>query len=162
LYHEPNFVHWHDWTINCYVELTGQHRFKDDPEFGNILKRIRQGCPTAEDIATINTRIINGDYPNAPTMADLPNNLAYAVYRNLDRSAIINGVFAEHIKDTHSNDKSIPPPAHTLIIRSDDLSWKINGKQFGALARHILWLQCKDTDITTGYKRKVRSMSTLS
>jgi hypothetical protein len=60
LYHEPSFAPWHDW-INCYVELTGQHHFKDDPEFGNILKRIREGCPTAEDIAMINTHIVNGD-----------------------------------------------------------------------------------------------------
>jgi hypothetical protein len=111
LYHEPSFALWHDW-INCYVELTGQHRFKDDPEFGNILQRIREGCPTAEDIAKINTLIVNGDYPNAPSMADLPNNLAYAVDRDLDRAAINNGIFMEHIKDT------ISPPAHTLIIRS--------------------------------------------
>jgi hypothetical protein len=34
--------------------------------------------------------------------------LAYAVYRNLDRAAINNGIFAEHIKHTHSNDKSNP------------------------------------------------------
>ena len=160
LYHEPNFAPWHDW-INCYVELTGQHRFKDDPEFGNILKRIREGCPTAEDIATINTRIVNGDYPNAPSMADLPNNLAYAVYRNLDRAAINNGIFAEHIKHTHSSDKSNPPPSHTLIIRSDDLTWKANGKQFGALARHILWSQCKDTDITTGFNKSKKYVDTF-
>ena len=152
LYNEPTFAPWHDW-INCYVELTGQHRFKDDPEFGNILKRIREGRPTAEDIAKLNTRIVNGDYPNAPTMADLPHNLAYAVYRNVDRAAINNGIFAEHIRQTHSSDKSVRPPDHTLIIRSDNLTWKTNGKPFGPSARHILWSQCKDTDVTTGGKK---------
>ena len=35
-----------------------EHRFKDDPEFGNILNRIREGCRTAEDIAAINTRTV--------------------------------------------------------------------------------------------------------
>ena len=152
LYNEPTFAPWHDW-INCYVELTGQHRYKDDPEFGNILKRIREGRPTAEDIAKLNTRIVNGDYPNAPTMADLPHNLAYAVYRNVDRAAINNGIFAEHIRQTHSSDKSVRPPDHTLIIRSDNLTWKTNGKPFGPSARHILWSQCKDTDVTTGGKK---------
>jgi hypothetical protein len=96
-------------------------------------------------------------------MADLPNNSAYAVYRNLDRAAINNGIFAEHIKDTHSTDKSVPPPAHTLmIIRSDDLTcWKTNGKQFGALAQHILWSQCKDMDITTGFKKSKKYVNTF-
>jgi hypothetical protein len=129
----------------------------DDPEFGNILKRIREGCPpTAEDIARLNKCIINGDYPNAPTMMEdlVPNNLASTLYRNLDRSAINNGTFAEHIKHTHSTDKSVRTPDHNLIIRLDDLTWKTNGKPFGASARHIVWSQCKDMDtITTGGKK---------
>ena len=83
LYREPSFAPWHEW-INCFVELTGQHRFKNDPEFGRVMKQIHDGCPTAEDIAYLNTRIINGDHPNAPMMEDVPYNVAYAVYKNTD------------------------------------------------------------------------------
>ena len=54
LYHQPNFTPWHDW-INCFIELTGQHRFKENPEFGNVMKRMHDGCPTAEDIALLNS-----------------------------------------------------------------------------------------------------------
>ena len=148
LYNEPNFAPWHDW-INCFIELTGQHRFKNDPEFGRVLKRIREGCPTPEDIAYLNTRIINGDHPHSPTMADVPDNVAYAVYRNLDRVAINNGIFAEHIKRTHSTDKSAPVPCHTLIVRSDDMSWTSNKKSFSAGAKHTVWTECRDTDVIT-------------
>jgi hypothetical protein len=46
-------------------------------------------------------------------MADLQNNWAYAVYRNLDHVAINHGIFGEHIKhSTHSTDKSVWTPDH--------------------------------------------------
>ena len=49
LYYETNFSIWHDW-INCFIELFGQHRFKDDPEFGDIMKCIHDGNATDSDI----------------------------------------------------------------------------------------------------------------
>jgi hypothetical protein len=129
---------------------------KDFPEKVNNygVKQIREGCPTPEDIAYLSTRIINGDHPHAQTMADVPNNVAYTVYHNLDQTAINNGIFAKHIKETHSADKSTPAPKHTLIIRSDDMAWKTNGKPFSACARHTIWTECKDTDVMTGGKTR--------
>ena len=146
LYFETNCPLWHDW-VNCFIELSGQHRFKNDPHFGNIMKRIRDGQPTDADIACLNTRVVGGDHPNSPTKSDLPTDLTYAVYRNQNRLAINNGIFAEHIKTTHSTDPNKPPPLHTLIIRSDDLTWTFNKKQFGPSAMHTLWSGCSDTDI---------------
>jgi hypothetical protein len=130
LYYETNFPIWHDW-INCFIELWGQHRFKDDPEYGNIMKRIRDGEGTENDIARLNTRVIGGEHPDSPTIADLPNNLTYAVFRNQNRSAINNGIFAEHLRKTHSTDPNKPPPFHTMIIRSDDITWASNKKKLG-------------------------------
>jgi hypothetical protein len=76
------------------------------------------------------------------------------VYWNPDHAAIKeNGIFAEHIKQTHSTYKSVWTPDHTLIIRLDNLTWKTNGKPFGPSAWHIVWLQCKDTDVTMGGKK---------
>ena len=127
LYYETNFPLWHDW-VNCYIELLVQHRFKNDLHFGNIMKRMRNGNLTEDDIACLNTRVVGGNHPNAPKLTDLPTNLKYAVYRNKNRSAINNGVFAEHISKTHSKNPNKPPPLHTIIIRSDDLTWKFNKK----------------------------------
>ena len=106
----------------------------------------------ADDINLLNSGVINGNHPNAPTEADLPSNLAYAVYRNIDQVAINNGIFVEHIKRTHSTDRTVLPPDHSLIICLDDLSWHSDGNQFLTSAHHLLWSQCKDTDITVGRK----------
>ena len=41
-------------SINSYVELTGMWRFKDDPAYGQILRRIRTNQHTRFDIDSIN------------------------------------------------------------------------------------------------------------
>jgi len=65
------------------------------------------------------------------------------------RSKINNAIFAEHIRKTHSANPREPMPMHTLVIRSDDLTWKSNQKSFGPTARHSLWSECSDCHIKT-------------
>lgn len=153
LYYESNLALWHDW-INCFIELHGQHRFKQDPQFGRAMGRMQQGIPTLDDIRLINTRVLDGDSKNSPKWTDLPEGLSYAVYRNKNRSAINSGIFAEHLKRTHSTNPSVIPPKHTLVIRSDVLTWKTNKKTFGKTARHTLWSKCSDSDVTTSGEKK--------
>jgi hypothetical protein len=148
LYYETNFSIWHDW-INCFIELLGRHRFKDDPAFGDIMIRLHGGCPTDADIELLNTRVVGSDHPDAPTHSDLPGDLTYAVYQNRNRSAINNAIFAEHIKKTHSTDPNKTPPWHTLIVRSDDITWAFNNQQFEPCTKHILWSECTDIDVKT-------------
>jgi hypothetical protein len=90
---------WHDW-VNCFIELLGQHQSKKDPDYGANLSRIHDGCPTKDDISMLNSRVFNGDHPDAPKTEDLPANLAYAAYQSVDKSAIKNGIFAKHLKKT--------------------------------------------------------------
>ena len=97
LYYETNFALWHD-SVNCFNKLSGQHRFKDDMSFGNIMLRMSEGNPTEADIAVLNTRVVGSDHPDAPTEKDLPSDLTYAVHCNHSRSVINNGIFYEHIK----------------------------------------------------------------
>jgi ATP:corrinoid adenosyltransferase len=97
LYYEINFAMWHD-RVNCFIELTGQHQFKTDPAFGAIMKQVNGGCPTVGNIATLNSRVLNGNHHDAPTTQDLPSDMSFAVYQNADKSAINNSIFAEHIK----------------------------------------------------------------
>jgi hypothetical protein len=75
--------------------------------------------------------------------------MSYAVYQNADKSAINNGIFAEHIKETHLISPSISPPLHTIVIHSDDLMWKSNNKSFGPTARHSMWSGCSNYHIKT-------------
>jgi hypothetical protein len=119
LYYETNFAIWHDW-VNCFIQLTGQHRFKTDPSFGAIMNRIHKGCPTPANIALLNSRVLNGTHPVSPQTKDLPNDVSYTVYQNADKSAINNGVFAEHIK------KHIRPiPVHQFHFTRSLFVWMI-------------------------------------
>jgi hypothetical protein len=52
--------------VNCFIELTGQHGFKNDPEFGAVMKRIQEGCPAEANIAHASSMVI---IKHAPSMA---------------------------------------------------------------------------------------------
>jgi hypothetical protein len=82
-------------SINCYIELQGMHRFIEDPEWGRILKRIRNDEYTQHDIDEINKCVINGPMKDSRTM---PVDVSYCVYGNADRTAINAGVFSNVLK----------------------------------------------------------------
>lgn len=47
------------------------------------------------------------------------------------------------------------PPWHTLIVRSDDITWAFNNQQFEPCTKHILWSECTNIDVKTkGDRRK--------
>jgi hypothetical protein len=50
-------VLWHA-VINSFIELEGKWRFKEDKEWGEILGRLRMSTSTDQDIAVINSRVI--------------------------------------------------------------------------------------------------------
>ena len=100
-------------SVNCAIFLENSHRFKDDPEYGAILGRMRMGKDTKEDREKINTRVI-GKY--GVQVPDVPDP-SYACPTNKERNGISAGVFKNHIIATHplitSNEL---PPDHTLMI----------------------------------------------
>ncbi len=49
--------HWDD-CINTIIILDNVHRFKEDPEYGEMLKRMWNGNLSTEDHKRINTRVI--------------------------------------------------------------------------------------------------------
>ena len=89
--HENIFPEFHG-AVNCYLELEGTHRFADDPEWGMILMRFRNGTLTYEDVIKINTRVFKDE-------SELPANVTYATYRNVDRTSINNGLFQKYCKE---------------------------------------------------------------
>lgn len=76
--------------VNCFLELTGMHRFRKDPEWGELLKKFRDGNVSKHDIDTLNKHIKENNKA-------LPNNLKYATYRNSDRDAINTALFDKAI-----------------------------------------------------------------
>jgi len=97
--------------------------------------------------------VLNGNHPDSPTTDNLPDDLAYAVYTNKNKAAINNGIFAEHIWQTHLTNPNVTPPMHTLVICLDDLTWSSNKKAFGAMARHAMWSGCAECDIKMAGER---------
>lgn len=88
LYEDTALAHWHDW-VNCFIELCGNHRFGDDPKYGEVCKRFRDGEPTDEDFDYMNERVLNVELPDkiwmnpgGPTIAEVPSDTAYAVPTN--------------------------------------------------------------------------------
>ena len=94
----------------------------------------------------INSRVIDN--------ADLiPDDAAYATPTNSNRCAIGNGLFAKHLEASHSPDEAVPPPKHTIVIRSSQLEWKTKEKGEKRLlnprAKFDLWQKCADCDVKT-------------
>ena len=71
---------WHD-AINCFLELKGKHRFKDDTEWGEILLRFREGRPTHQDIIEVNKRVVG-------RRTKIPKNIKYGTRMNKVRDRL--------------------------------------------------------------------------
>jgi hypothetical protein len=76
--------------VNAYIELTGHHRFKDDPAWGELLGRFRIGKPRPEDINLINDTCMVSD------TREVPPNTPIAVYVNRNRDALNSAMFEDY------------------------------------------------------------------
>ena len=135
-------------AINCAVFLNKSHRFSQDPEYGEIMRRFRIGKVTRADIEHLNSRFIENEDIFLPQLTDI----RCACYMNDERNAYNNVVFMEHLKATHPKEDQldIPPPMHTCIIKAN---MRHGSKSLGnintSMYNHILD-QCGDSDITNG------------
>ena len=57
-----------DSNINAIIILENEHRFKEDVEYGKMLKRMWEGDLTLEDKQRINTRVIGHNGLELPSM----------------------------------------------------------------------------------------------
>ncbi len=105
--------------VNSFIEFKGIHRFSNDPEWGMLLNRFRNGETTEADIATINTRKVLHE-------SDLPTNIRYATYFNADRDSINTALFCKRCEN-NKNDESLLPT--TILIFSSDYKKTNNHKK---------------------------------
>ena len=99
-------------AVNCYLKVTGTHRFSGDPEWGMILMRFRDGKLSEQDVKTINDRVVTND-------SQIPTDVTYATYRNIDRTSINNGLFEKYCKDTISSGENLE--TDFILVLSSDL-----------------------------------------
>lgn len=60
-------------------------------------------------------------WKNGPKEREIPKDAVYAVPTNIDRTAINDGIFANHLKATHSKNANDPIPSHTICIKSSNV-----------------------------------------
>jgi hypothetical protein len=143
IYLELDFELWNG--VHTFLELKTNHRFKNDPKWGELLSRFRDDGPEFDDVEFINTRVIGSE--SGPDESDIPVNVCYAVKNNLDRAAINDGIFAAHLENTHSKDANVHPPAHTIVIKASNLSWHKGNREYKSMnvpSADILYACCGD------------------
>ena len=64
---------WHG-SVNACIFLQNDHRFEDDPTYGQILRRLRNGKQSGDDIHKNNTSWLGNDDVSLPT----DGNICYA------------------------------------------------------------------------------------
>jgi len=117
--------------INCYLELVGQHRFKDDPEWGEMLSKFRNGTISEYDIKTLNDKIwIGSKNVQEPK---LPENLKYATYMNRDRDSINTALFEKALLSSSDRDFG-------LLVFSSKVKIRDSTKKYSTLNNWgLLW-----------------------
>lgn len=107
-------------SINCYIELKGLHRFEDDKEWGLLLRRLREGRPTREDLIEINNHVVTKE-------TKIPDNILYGVRFNKLRDSIHNSLFEKYISQQNLDLNGRVKDC--LIIVSDNMKLKNSGEE---------------------------------
>ena len=61
-----------------------------------------------------------------------------------------NSVFASHLQTTHSTDKNVLPPAHTILIEASTMTWTSNGAPLTEDAKTTLFNRVGDDECKSG------------
>jgi hypothetical protein len=153
LFSTESSKHWEN-SINVVIILENDHRFKDDPEYGWMLKRMWSGDLTKKDRERINTRVIgrNGVQLDKNPTGDA----AYACCSNKERNSISSGNFRNQILATHPSvgEDEMPPP-QTIVIEAairSSISKKANNMKIDRVLRHRIITTCGDGGAMQGTK----------
>ena len=135
------------YVINKAVFLNKSHRFKSDPQYGEIMRRFRVGLATKHDIQMINTRFFKNDNVVLPPISKL----RCACFRNDERCAFNSSVFLKHLEATHTktNDDTLECPNHTCIIKAV-MKYKRGGANINSTMHNRILDECGDCDIKNG------------
>jgi hypothetical protein len=127
-----------DW-LNCFIELTGMHHFKDDPEWGRLLLCFRNDCVTADDIDKINECVVNAQ-------TALPPDIKYATYFNNDRDSINATLFEEHCRSLYNKTSNMDD---SIMIFCDDVHVQNNHKTYVPFRNYAtFWENMAENDVT--------------
>ena len=157
--HEQHCERFVDW-VNCFIELDGMHRFKDNKFWGRILMRFRDGTVTVDDIREINERCLdNLKDKNNGKPVDIPKGIQYASFDNKTRDRINTSIFENYVKNTYEETGQAPKDA--VLVFMDELYRKDAAKKWVPIrSKQTFWEHCGEDDIKTG-RQKPRLDSVL-
>ena len=151
-------------TVTTFIELKTNHRFQADPEWGKLLSRLREKGGTQDDIDLINTRFVCA--ANSLFETEIPPSAVYATKNNVDRSAINEGLFYQHLARTHSQHNQIEPPLHTICIKASDISFKTkNSRSYNTIKNRneadLIYASCGDGHVKSDCGKRYDPMLKL-
>ena len=152
-------IHWHQ-LINTVVFLRTDHRFIEDPKYGELVERFCNGTVTKEDIALINSRLIN-DHKGNEGVIDLPNDVTSDMYcaceTDAERNSITTSIFRDYINLTHPKEKSEVDlrevPDNVVIIES--AIFDKNNERCSVSFESKVYNKCGDADVMTDRNKHV-------
>jgi hypothetical protein len=153
-------------AINVAIVLGNSHRFKDDPEYGEIMMRIWKGELTEEDRMKINERLIGRNGVEVPEV-DKDSDIAYACPTNIQRNLIQAELFEKHISDFPTISSDDLPPETTVVIEADiNRAPKLKQREgvsreddprpepirVSRSTKRLIYARCGDADLKSGNK----------
>ena len=128
--------------LNCYIELNGQHRFKDDPEWGHRLRRFREGKPTRNDIQVINDSCFV-EYKEPTEIMQVATRL------NRNRDAINTAIYEDWCEENRPADGSILKNA--CVVLMDELEMCNSSKAYVDVTsnsiKRLFYESCGEDDL---------------
>jgi hypothetical protein len=143
---------WHQ-SLNSAIFLDEcNHRFINDPRWGDMLQRIQVGSPTDEDIKVMNQRLLGKvTLPNIVDCNEI--NIAYGCYTNKKRNQLTDACFLKFVSDNNPPyNSNISAPSDTLIIKCYVTK---KNRDVGPEFHKLLWALCGDDNLSVGTTHKV-------
>ena len=142
-------------SINVVLILDNEHRFKNDPECGRIMKRMWECDLSKKDRQLLNTtRLVKKGKLSLP--AQLPDNAAHACAHNTERNAISAANFKKHLQATHpAFDSPRCPPKNTCVVEAltENVKKDCPQHKVNHTLRHRILTTCGDADVKSGNQR---------
>jgi len=152
IYSSFDDILWHQ-SLNAAVFLdVTNHRFKNDPNWGEILQRVQIGQPTDDDIQVMNERLLSK--VKLPDIVDCDKTkIVYGCYSNKQRNQITDACFLKYVMNNHPLfHTSMTPPETTLMIKG---IVTIHNRDVGPDFHKVLWGTCGDDNIVVSQTTRI-------
>ena len=143
---------WINSIKNIHI-LNNEHRFKDDPAYGQMMTKMWEKDLPKSKRKILNTRTIKKNGLTLPTTFN--GEMSYASPTNDERNAIHAANFQRHVLETHPDfDSEQLPPEHTIVIEAKICSYEttLHHVTVDNVLRHQIVTTCGDNDVKCNKK----------